>query len=333
MTEEARLTAAIESWGVVPARCQRLAGDVSHRRYYRLSGGGLEGTAVAMVTPEAELQKMLDWVAVGEWLQAQDLAVPRTLHCSTEHTALLITDVGDNLLCELDQPLPWTLQVAGDLARLEVAPATADSPAHHRRLEPERIRWELRRFRKVVAATAADLSYGELQAWKAGEDAMVAALCDGRQVWMHRDLHSRNILVTDGRAWWIDFQDAMMGPWLYDLASLALDPYAALEADDRQTIIDHYLSRPNRAHPDASPAEIQRHWRQSAAQRLIHCVACYVWVYEHGGRSLYLQYLPYALARLREVLESCEAAAPLAEVMAARWDFLTARWSDHAVRV
>jgi len=326
---EGRLTAALASWGLGEGTRQPLAGDVSHRRYYRLSGGGLEDTAVAMVSPEAELQKMRDWVSIGRWLDAQRVAVPRTLHVNEDQVVLLITDVGDHLLCDEPEPLPWTRQVTEDLARLEVAPAADDTPAHHRRLEPERIRWELRRFRKVVASAATALDDDERAAWKAGEDALVAGLCGGRQVWMHRDLHSRNLLLRDGRVWWIDFQDAMMGPWLYDLASLVFDPYAALDEAARCTIREHYLALPGRACGSASSAEIERHWLQSAVQRLVHCVACYVWVFEHDGRPLYLKYLPYAMARLREAMADCPAAAPLARVMEGRWDVLFERWSEH----
>jgi len=329
---EGRLAAAMASWGLRVDTSQPLAGDVSHRRYFRLAGGALQGTAVAMVSPPSELQKMRDWVAIGQWLEARQVAVPRTLQVSEEQVVLLITDVGDALLCDEPAPLPWTLQVVEDLARLEVAPPSDQSPAHRRRLEPDRIRWELRRFRKVVAAAVEELSDPELAAWKAGEDALVAGLCGGRQVWMHRDLHSRNILVQSGRAWWIDFQDAMMGPWLYDLASLVFDPYAALDETARETVREHYLGLPGRACGAASRAEIERHWRQAAVQRLVHCVACYVWVYEHDERPLYLRYLPYAMARLREVMAACPAAAPLAEVMTTRWDALLDRWSDHAVR-
>lgn len=329
MTPEACLAAALRQWGLTGAEVRQLAGDVSHRRYYRITGGGLARSAVAMVTPEDEWVKQFDWVSIVWWLDEQGVPVPRPLQHADDLPVLLIEDVGDRLLCDEPDPLPWTLQVVEHLARLEVAEPSI-SPPHHRRLEPSRIRWELRRFRKVVASAAGDLDDGELAAWKAGEDAMVAGLCGGRQVWMHRDLHSRNLLVQDGRVWWIDFQDAMMGPWLYDLVSLVYDPYAALARDARETIRDHYLALPGRACAGASSAEIERHWLQAAVQRLVHCVACYVWVFEHDGRPLYLKYLPYAMACLREVLAACPAAAPLAAVMESRWDSLADRWNDHA---
>ncbi len=319
---EALLDQALDRWGLAAAKRTRLAGDVSHRRYYRLRGAGLAGTAVAMVTPLEEAHKMADWIAIGRYLHGHGLAVPQVLERWDEGCVLLITDVGDTLLTGADDSERWYQSVIGDLARLEAEaagePATA-SPAHARSLEEIRIRWELRRFRKVVAAPLRDLDDDELAAWKDGEDAMVAALTRGRQSWMHRDLHARNILVHEQRAWWIDFQDAMIGPWLYDLASFLSDPYAALPAERRDAGLAAYLAQPGRVHGDAGAGEIAEQWRLVTVQRLVHCAACYIWVKEHEANGTYVRYLPHTLACLHDAMTACPTAAPLARVMASRW--------------
>ncbi len=56
---------------------------------------------------------------------------------------------------------------------------------------------------------------------------------------MHRDLQSRNIMVTRGRLRIIDFQSARTGPLQYDVASLLIDPYVNLGTRLRQMLLDH----------------------------------------------------------------------------------------------
>lgn len=328
------LEAALDTWQLRDRPSRRLAGDVSHREYHRLFLD--HGTVVAMVTPLDESAKLRDWLAVGAWLERHGVAVPRVRALDAERGVLLIDDVGDTLLTMVPpgEAERWYHDAIETLARLELAAASERpeaSPAHGRDLTEERIRWELRRFRKVVAGLVRDLDDADLAAWKDGEDRMVAALRSAPQVWMHRDLHARNLLVHDDRLYWIDFQDAMFGPWLYDLTSLLFDPYAALPDDRRAAFREHYLALTKRVCRDIDAEAIEALWRVCAVQRLVHCVACYVWVAEHGGRPTYLPYLPFALRHLREVMEACPAAAPLAEVMASRWELAGERWSRHAV--
>jgi hypothetical protein len=311
------LAAALADWGLTDCPRTRLSGDVSPRQYHRLRLGPGR-SAVAMVTPTERAAQLADWLAVRAWLAGHGVPVPAVWRHHPASGVLLIEDVGDVLLTEVRPPAAeeWYQRTLAHLARLEAAAADepADrSPAHARRLEPERIRWELRRFRKVVAAPVAPLDDDELALWKLGEDRLTAALTGAPQVWMHRDLHARNLLVHDGAAVWIDFQDAMRGPWLYDVASLLLDPYAALSAERRARLLECYLAL---APPRADAAEL---WPVVASQRLLHCVACYVWVADHVGNPAYLRYLPYALEQLRAALESCPAAEPLARVLAGRW--------------
>ncbi|HAZ63877.1 MAG TPA: hypothetical protein DCZ72_09765, partial [Armatimonadetes bacterium] len=213
------------------------------------------------------------------------------------------------------------------LERAAAADEPAASPAHRRILTEERTHWELRRFRKVVAASVADLDNDELEGWKEGEDAVVRALADAPRVWMHRDLHARNVLVNGERSVWIDYQDAMLGPWLYDAVSLLFDPYAALSPARRERLRRHYLavSTP----PDRETIDDDALWWLCAVQRLVHCVACYVYVCEHNDNSAYLKYLPYAIEQLREAFERCSLAAPLGQIMASRWTLLADRWCRH----
>lgn len=326
------LDAALADWALTDAPRTQLTGDVSPRQYYRLRLPD-GGTGVVMVTPAEKLPSLSDWLAIGDWLASHGLAVPRVLRRRVDLGVLLIEDGGDRLLTAVDDDATadgWyrdTLSRLADLERTAAGDTKTASPAHGRILTEERMRWELRRYRKVVAAPVTDLDDDELALWKRGEDQVVAALLAAPRVWMHRDLHARNLLIADDRAMWIDFQDAMMGPWQYDAVSLLFDPYAALDEARREALRAHYLACSTHT---AGDGEADALWWLCAVQRLIHCVACYVFVCEHQANSAYVRYLPFALDRLREVMARCEAAEPLARVMAPRWAALAERWCAYA---
>ena len=58
---------------------------------------------------------------------------------------------------------------------------------------------------------------------------------------MHRDFQSRNIMLSAGTPYFIDFQGGRMGPLQYDLASLLIDPYAALSQDVQDLLLEYYM--------------------------------------------------------------------------------------------
>ena len=59
----------------------------------------------------------------------------------------------------------------------------------------------------------------------------------------HRDFQTYNIMIWQGKPWVIDIQDASLGPFSYDLASLLWDPKVQLSADEREHLIQHYCGR------------------------------------------------------------------------------------------
>src|SRR5688500_10831979 len=90
--------------------------------------------------------------------------------------------------------------------------------------------------RRVVLAGGERTALAEEFAALAGE------LSSQPRVVCHRDYHSRNLMVLDGRLGVIDFQDARLGPDTYDLASLLRDSYVGLEPDDVNALIARFLS-------------------------------------------------------------------------------------------
>src|SRR5690606_39336959 len=63
---------------------------------------------------------------------------------------------------------------------------------------------------------------------------------------VHRDFQSQNLLLKDGKAWWIDFQGMRRGRQEYDIASLVFDPYMDRSEEDREAILSIWRSAARR---------------------------------------------------------------------------------------
>ena len=75
-----------------------------------------------------------------------------------------------------------------------------------------------------------------------GVRAIVETLAAEPRVLCHRDYHSRNLMLHDGRLYIIDFQDARMGPDTYDLVSLLRDSYVDLPEQTVDELIAYFLA-------------------------------------------------------------------------------------------
>ncbi len=116
-------------------------------------------------------------------------------------------------------------------------------------------------------------------------------LADERDVLLHRDLQSANILLRNGRPVVIDFQGARRGPAVYDLAALLYDPYAALSPDQRESLLQT-LDAP-RVRPSAGGL------RCAAIQRLTQALGAYARLARVTGNPCYRALIPPTLQQWR----------------------------------
>jgi N-acetylmuramate 1-kinase len=132
---------------------------------------------------------------------------------------------------------------------------------------------------------------------------------------VHRDFQSQNIIIRDGEVCLIDFQGLRPGLAQYDLASLLLDPYVSLSAAERDELLAHYLSGllgPGRTRDP----EFLRVYDLCAMQRLMQALGAYGKLGHADGRTAFLDHIPTAIERLREVLGRIPSLAPLGSTLA-----------------
>ncbi|MGH7207739.1 MAG: aminoglycoside phosphotransferase family protein [Nitrospiraceae bacterium] len=246
-----------------------LAGDASNRRYFRVQlAGGPPRSLVLMQLAEPEAFKQSEEVVSGasvsitelpfinilHHLAKADVAVPTLYYYDQAAGLLYLEDFGDVLLTQAcanasrSDIATLYRHVIDMLVRIHVkatSPANQACLAFHRRFDVPLLMWEFDHFLEygVVARQEKPMCADDEQAVRAEFQKIAELLAAQPRVFTHRDYHSRNLMVDGHRLGVLDFQDALMGPATYDLASLLRDAYIELEESLNDEMIQYFLDR------------------------------------------------------------------------------------------
>jgi len=113
----------------------------------------------------------------------------------------------------------------------------------------------------------------------------------------HRDYHSRNILVYNNKIYLIDFQDARLGPYTYDLASLIIDPYANIEDKLSNYLIETYY---NNTKHEAYKNYILN-YNLTCLQRALKILGSYAYQKIVNNNDTYLKYIPITIEKIKNI--------------------------------
>jgi N-acetylmuramate 1-kinase len=174
---------------------------------------------------------------------------------------------------------------------------TADICRTALRSTSKRLTWELEFFVKhfVIGYRGAALSDAERAALQDEWSAIVTELASEPRVLCHRDYHSRNLMLSDGRLYIIDFQDARLGPDTYDLVSLLRDSYVDIADRELDELIAYFLAL--KGITDA--AEFRRRFDLMALQRNLKALGTFGYQTLLRQNSVYIQYMPRTLRYAR----------------------------------
>jgi len=290
-----------------------LSGDGSDRRFFRLHAE--ERPLVLLYQgqpPGAAVTENDSYFFIGRHLWHQGLPVPEIYHYCREEDWFLLEDLGDwNLQDEVqarphsESILGWYRQALELLVRLQIKgyqgfnPAWCfDTPVYDDQLVRRRechyfVQAFLQNFLGMAVAP------GELEA--DFSQLLARALTPGEQYLLHRDFQSRNLMIKDGCLRLIDFQGSRLGPLPYDLAALLLDPYVALPPDWQDRLRQYYLEILKGYLPVKDQA-FEEQFYYLALCRNLQILGAFGYLTRVKGKPQFAQYIPLALARLRERL-------------------------------
>ena len=135
-----------------------------------------------------------------------------------------------------------------------------------------------------------------------------------RDYFLYRDFQSRNIMLREGRPWFLDYQGGRKGPLQYDIASLLFDSKADLPPELRRELLEEYLQRLS-AVVGFDRGAFMHYYYAYVYVRLMQAMGAYGFrgFYEH--KLHFLQSVPYALKSLRWLLEHAEVPIALPTLM------------------
>jgi aminoglycoside/choline kinase family phosphotransferase len=305
-----------------------LTGDASDRRYFRVLVPQ-DASQVLAVHPGAIDFDELPFVNVAGLMASMPVPVPRILAHSNELGIIALQDLGDVTLqahlgaATQAEHAALYREAVGLIATLQRRGADLAGPTYvpySIAFDVEKLTWELNFFVKHFLEAYRGASFSDAARAALGEEfaAIVDELAAEPRVLCHRDYHSRNLMLHDGRLYIIDFQDARMGPDTYDLVSLLRDSYVDLTEAQVDELIAYFLALRGQGSA-ASAADGQRfrdRFDVMALQRNLKALGTFGFQAATRVNPVYIQYMPRTLAYARANLERHARFARLRELLA-----------------
>lgn len=330
--------------GKTDASRRHFSGDAAYRTYEAVRAGDGQyllmdwepppvGPAIKDGKTYAEIvhlaRSVTPFIAIDTYLSQNGFSVPTIINQDIERGLLLLEDMGragvldDNgnplekrylasvacLAALHETPAPGEIRVA-DGVTYQVPGFDADAMKIETSLLLD---WYLPHLRGT------ETSDEERESFFAVWDQLIAKLADAETGLLLRDFHSPNIIWQESKPGFqkvgiIDFQDAMIGPTAYDLASIIQDARVTISADLQSRLMTHYLDS-RRNHPTFDEAAFLKAYAIMAAQRNCKLVGIWVRLMKRDAKPHYMKHMPRTLAYLSSALQHPELA-PLRDWLA-----------------
>lgn len=305
-----------------------LAGDASNRRYFRVRFDNPSiPPAILMEKSRAEGFKKSEeassargdappgdpFILIARFLKTHGLPAPALLRAAEDGSMVLQEDFGDDTLFSRLQSFPGEGEALTEKALLLLIRLQGLDPLREmpwiagRHFGEELIRWEFEHFLEygIVAPSSAPLV--AIRSRIAEESALLAP--PGPRVLVHRDYHSRNLMVREGgHLGLIDFQDLLQGAPFYDLASFLFDPYRNIPMEDVEKWCRFYVEEGRKAGVLSSGISWEECFLKTARhafQRNMKACGRFFYIADVKGNPAFLPSVPGThrnLARLSEAV-------------------------------
>ncbi len=321
-----------------------LAGDASNRRYFRiLFNEPAARPVILMQLAEPEAFKQSEEAVSGAAHQITDLpflniqahlakagvSVPSLYYYDRAAGLLYLEDFGDLTLSdacrdaaavEIESRYRQAIAVLAQIQSKATSPADPHCLAFHRSFDVPLLMWEFDHFLEygIEARQGKPMSEDDKIAIREEFRKISELLAGQPRVFVHRDYHSRNLMVDGNRLGVIDFQDALMGPATYDLASLLRDAYIALDESLIDRLIDDYLDQLESGRQLWTNREaFRRLFDFTSIQRNLKAAGRFVYIDQVKGNPKFLADIPRTLAYVKRNLHKYPELFTLRKLMSA----------------
>lgn len=311
----------IQQWlaGLFPGRPFSLApasADASFRRYFRATFAG-GGTRIVMDAPPQH-EDCRPFIHVAELFGVAGAHVPRVIERDLAQGFLLLDDLGSTTYLSVLTPDNATElygAATAALVKIQLASRPGALPDYDRALLLRELElfpdWYVARH---LGVTLTGAQRSELE--RVFERILAVNLAEPK-VFVHRDYHSRNLMLTEPNPGILDFQDAVSGPISYDLVSLFKDAYIEWEEEQTLDWLIRYWEQARRAGLPVAPdfADFHRDYEWMGVQRHVKVLGIFARLKHRDGKDGYLKDMPLVARYLRRVCGRYRSLAPLVRLL------------------
>jgi aminoglycoside/choline kinase family phosphotransferase len=304
--------------GIAPA-----SSDASFRRYFRVTLADAwppardAKTLIAMDAPPPQ-EDCRPYVHVARLLEAAGVHVPRVVAADLVRGFLLVSDLGTTTYrAALDTASAPALyaDALDALVRMQRASREDELPPYDAALLGRELAlfpdWYVARHlgRTLTPAQRASLD--------AAFDVLLANNLAQPRVYVHRDYHSRNLMLATPNPGVLDFQDAVYGPITYDLVSLLRDAYVDWDEKHQLDWAIRYWERARSVHLPVA-ADFSVFWRDfewMGVQRQLKVLGIFARLKHRDGKAAYVDDMPLVKRYLRSACARYRELDPLAALL------------------
>jgi aminoglycoside/choline kinase family phosphotransferase len=316
-----------QHFGIPAARIQPLQGQLggSGRNIVRLSGGQKSAIGILYNVREENVA----FLEFSRHFRRHGLAVPEIYAEDLSQGAYLEEDLGDTTLFEFlsngrlgenitPQVVEAYRKVVAVLPRFQIE---AGRDLNYQVCYPrgsfdrQSIAWDLNYF-KYYFLRLAGIPFNE-QALEDDFDSLTTFLLSApSDYFLYRDFQSRNIMLQNGRPFFLDYQGGRKGALQYDIASLLYDAKADLPPELRQQLLDLYIEEIS-GFVNIQREEFLHHYYSYVYVRILQALGAYGFRGFYERKAHFLQSVPYALKNLRWLLHNVKVPIALPTLMEA----------------
>ncbi|ARD43671.1 phosphotransferase [Colwellia sp. PAMC 21821] len=298
-----------------------LTGDAGFRRYFRFDYQNQSYIAVDAPVKFSNNQAFVD---VQEILQGVGVNVPNILAVDLNQGFLCLSDFGQTVLSDrltnenMAQYYAQAIVELNKMLKCKTA-LVAELPQYDEKFIKTELaifnEWLLEKYLGIY------LTDDEQSALNECFEILISAIVEQPKTFMHRDYHSRNIMLLDNSELGIiDFQDAVQGPIIYDLVSLLRDCYVRWPNELITPLMEVYRQQVENSFPEENlTKEKWQYWFDlTGLQRHIKASGIFARLHHRDNKSGYLADIPLTLGYIQDVSAQYDKLSFLHELVTQR---------------
>jgi len=306
-----RIKAWIDTLGYRDYKIEMVGGDASFRKYFRLF---VNEKSYIIMDSSADVDSLYPFIDISVRLLKAKVEVPRIIAQNLQDGYLLITDLGSRHLADVLSPMSVELlymKGIHEIIKIQEADTTNmdvydkeflmfEMSIMQEWYMNEHLHQELSEEEQTILDDSLEMIADEV-------------LSQPQGYFVHRDFHSRNIMMETGRKLVIiDYQDAKIGALTYDLVSILKDVYVRFDSKQMEKLALEFKALKG---IEVSDEQFIRWFDWMGLQRHIKILGIFARLDIRDGKPAYLNDIPLTLEYINEVCSKYEELKPLGKLL------------------